>query len=77
MTESANAATEEENQRELFQCLAELLYLKRVIETQIMINDAEKAVQLMDELLMNRPTSKGDKLILKYYIKALQRFDKF
>ena len=31
----------------------------------------------MEESLMKKESAKGDQIIIKYYIKALLRFDKF
>ena len=56
-----------------------------MVDTGVMITDAEKGVEMMDQLLLARQISqdaaqvalKNDKIVLKYYIKALTRFDKY
>ena len=60
--------------------MAELLYLKRAIDTQIQYSDAERAIKLFDSVLMtdpDKPQNKTDMLIVKYYVKALLKYDEY
>ena len=62
---------------EVDQCLAELLYTKRRIETLIQFNDAEQSLKVMEDSLMSKEEAQNDFLVAKYYVKTLQLFDKF
>ena len=64
-------------QLEVDQCLAELLYLKRYIDTQAMFVDAEKPLEIMEKTLLSKPENQSDLLIIKYYVKMLLKYDEF
>ena len=58
------------------QCLAELLYIKRVIHTASMFVDAEEPLNQIEELL-KKAECKNDLLVCKYFVKALLRHDEY
>ena len=62
---------------EVDQCLAELCYLKRAIDTQIQYKDAERALKLFEGHLLSKPENKSDLLIMKYYVKSLLKYDEY
>ena len=62
---------------EVDQCLAELCYLKRAIDTQIQYKDAERALKLFEGHLLSKPENKNDLLIIKYYVKSLLKYDEY
>ena len=64
-------------QIELDQCLAELCYLKRVIDTYIQFNDAERALKIFENQILETEENKQDLLIIKYYVKSLLCYDEY
>ena len=48
------------------ECLAELLYLKRAIDTFIQYKDAERATRLFEEHILSKAENKDNLLITKY-----------
>ena len=64
-------------QIEVDQCLAELCYLKRAIDTQIQYKDAERALKIFESSILSNPENKTDKLIVKYYVKSLLKYDEY
>ena len=73
----ANDTSVQLAQIEVDQCLAELLYLKRTIETQAMLIGAETSLDVLSELMEQRPECKTDLLVVKYYIKSLLKNDEY
>ena len=59
------------------ECLAELLYLKKSIDTQIQHMDAERATRLFKDVLLSKQANKDNFLITKYYVKLLQLYDEY
>ncbi len=64
-------------QKEVDQCLVELLYIKRYIDTQAMFVDAEKPLEIMESTILKYPENQIDLTIIKYYVKSLLRYDEF
>ena len=56
---------------EVDECLAELLYLKRAIDTFIQYKDAERATRLFEDRILSKEANKDNLLITKYYVKLL------
>ena len=65
------------DQTEKDQCIAELLYLKRAIETQAMFASGEDALIKLQQLVAERPENKTDLLINKYLVKSLLKNDEY
>ena len=59
------------------ECLAELLYLKRQIDTKIQYRDAERALRLFQDGILSKPANAENFLITKYYVKLLQEYDEY
>ena len=59
------------------ECLAELLYLKRSIDTFIQYKDAERATRLFEEHILSKAENKENLLITKYYVKLLLLYDEY
>lgn len=57
--------------------MAELCYLKRAIDTQIQYNDAERALKIIETQLLQKPVNQSDKIIIKYYVKSLLKYDEY
>ena len=65
------------SQQSVDECFAELLYLKRQIDTKIQYKDAERALRIFREEVLNKPENKENFLITKYYIKLLLEYDEY
>ena len=59
------------------ECLAELLYLKRQIDTKIQYKDAGRALRLFKDGILSKPENATNLLITKYYVKLLQEYDEY
>ena len=62
---------------EIDQCLAELCYLKRSIDTLIQYKEPERAISLIEREILTKEQNISDVIITKYYIKALLKYDEF
>ena len=65
------------SQSKVDECLAELLYLKRQIDTKIQYKDAERALRIFEEEIINKEENADNFLINKYYIKLLLEYDEY
>ena len=65
------------SQQKVDECFAELLYLKRQIDTKIQYKDAERALRIFEEEILNKKENAENFLINKYYIKLLLEYDEF
>lgn len=76
MTTSRNGF-EPLNALQTTECLAELLYLKRAIDSQIQFHNTTKVLDLFEEEVLSQDGSKDNLLITKYYVKTLQLYDEY
>ena len=66
------------SQLQIDECLAELLYIKRCIDTTANYVEAEESLKRIESLKNKAGAGQADNLLInKYYVKALLRHDEF
>ena len=59
------------SQSQVDECLAQLLYLQRMIETRVHYQDATSAIKIFQDKILSKTENKQNFKIVKYYVKML------